>query len=159
MVAGLCACILPGIYLYAVFMVLPAVVLFEREVPISRCFRLFHRGFSTAIGRVATIFGIIVGVSLAGTAIGAVIGGVAGTTNATVDLGSPAQIGISLVTAAIAAVLSGAAYLVVNPLLLVTYADVRARVEPFATQMLVQGTVVPTTAYEYPPNAGWQGPA
>jgi hypothetical protein len=61
-VAGLCACILPGIYLYLALALVPAVYLFERVNPIARSWRLFHGNFGAVLGRVvivlATGFGI-----------------------------------------------------------------------------------------------------
>ena len=62
---GICACVLPAIYLSAVFMLLPAVVTFERGgSAISRCFKLFHQDLGASISRIATIAGIGIGIGV-----------------------------------------------------------------------------------------------
>jgi hypothetical protein len=55
---GLCACILPGIYLAFALCLVPFVVIFERgRNPIARSFQLIHSGFGPALGKVAALAG------------------------------------------------------------------------------------------------------
>ena len=140
---GLCLCLLPALYPIAVFTILPAVVAFERSNAIGRCFSLFNRSVDVAAGRIATILGISVVTSLVASIIGGVIERAAG---APTSLGMPidvaavstsVQIAVGIATTAVSVVLAAAVAVLTGPLILLTYADLRARVEPLSTQVLV----------------------
>lgn len=64
-VLGLCACILPGIYLYLAFSLVTAVYLFERTNPLGRGWRLFHGNFGAVLGRVLLVVAVGVSVNIA----------------------------------------------------------------------------------------------
>lgn len=134
MLCGTCACVLPGLYFGAVFLVLPAVVAFERGGVIVRCFRLFNAGLGPSLARVATVIGLTVGVALVAMVPAGIIDLVAtqvgsGTTGVAVG---------SIIAAGLAALAGGALAILTAPLTLTTYADMRARVEPLSTGVLAQ---------------------
>ncbi|GAA0722663.1 hypothetical protein Drose_08925 [Dactylosporangium roseum] len=152
--AGICACVLPAIYLAAVFMVLPAVVTFERTNVISRCFQLFHRDLGASVSRIATIAGISIGVGIVGAIIAQVVQlGFGGTQALTPDFetGGPmftttVVVGI-VVSSVISSVLAAAAAAFTAPLTLTAYADLRSRVETLSTATLAAeiGIATPST--------------
>ncbi|GIF71569.1 hypothetical protein [Asanoa siamensis] len=129
-----CLCVLPVFYVLAVFTVLPVVVAVERTSAISRSFSLFHRDLGASAGRVATIIGLSIGVTLLGSIVGVVaetmIAGAAPGTGGTV-------VGVLLSTL-ISAVLTAAVAILIAPLTLAAYADMRARVEPVNATMIAQ---------------------
>lgn len=127
---GLVFCFLPGLYVGAVMMVLPVVVLLERRNGIGRAFELFHADFGAAIGRIATIVGIMLAFGLVNGVLSSVL-----VTPGSLS-GEGVNIGLALTAAIISAVFSIASSIVVSPLLLTAYADMRARHEPFATAHL-----------------------
>lgn len=131
---GFCACIVPGLYFAAVFFVLAPVVAVERGNAIGRCFKLFHGDLGAALARIATIFGITIGVSVVAGVIGAVGGFVAPPATASTG----ALIATAAITAAVGAVIGGALRILTDPLTVAAYADMRARVEPLSSAMLAQ---------------------
>jgi hypothetical protein len=129
---GFCACFVPALYFAAVFTVLPAVVLFERGGVIVRCFKLFHGDFGSSIARVATVIGIAIAASLVSSSVGTIVYTVAHAWSAgTGGLVSGTVIG-TLFQVAITAALG----VLLTPLVLTTYADERARLEPLHTGIL-----------------------
>jgi hypothetical protein len=118
------ACFLPFFYVAAALMVLPVIVTLERGAGIGRGFTLFHADLGTSISRVATMSGLSLGgilvSALVGTVARAFVGGSAGT------------IGAALLNS-VAGLLLG---IILTPLLVTTYADMRARREPFSTAYL-----------------------
>ncbi|WP_238015945.1 hypothetical protein KZZ52_08565 [Dactylosporangium sp. AC04546] len=134
---GFCACILPGFYLIAVFLVLPVIVTFERTNVISRCFQLFHGDLGSSIARVATVWGISIGVAVIAGIIGQVIQvAFSGTESLTGNfettgpvLTAALTIGI-IVSSVFSAILTAAGSVLTAPLTLTAYADMRSRVEP-----------------------------
>ncbi|MDI6105295.1 hypothetical protein QLQ12_42610 [Actinoplanes sp. NEAU-A12] len=118
------ACILPIVYVAAAVMVLPVVVTLERGSGIGRCFSLFHADLGTSVARIATLFGIgtvaALALGLVGIVLEAGISGTAGVVGSTVANGMYAL----------------AAGLVLPPLLVTAYADMRSRREPFSTAYL-----------------------
>ncbi len=127
---GLICCILPGIYVILVLTVLSAIVLLERGNAVSRSFQLFHADFGSAIGRVATIVGIMLAFSL--------IDGVFSNALISADLGADSiNVGVAVGAAIISTIFSIISTIVVAPLVLTAYADMRARHEPFSTAYLV----------------------
>jgi hypothetical protein len=138
-VAALFACILPAFYVGAVFVLLPVVVLFESGNAISRCFSLFHNDFGAAVARIATLVGLGFGILLPFAAVTTAVTLVAyGSTFA--DPTAAVSTGAVVVDSVMGTVLSGVASLicgvVLTPLIVTTYADLRARREPFTTAHL-----------------------
>jgi len=124
---GLLFCILPGLYAIAAMAVLPVIVLLEPGNGIGRSFKLFHADVGASLGRLLTMFALAMGGGLAESAISAVIqaGSSAG----------PAAIGIVL-TALVSGAVSLASGVLLAPMYVTTYADMRARHEPFSTAYL-----------------------
>jgi hypothetical protein len=118
------ACFLPVIYVGAALMVLPVVVTLERGAGIGRAFSLFHADLGASVSRVATMFGL----SLAGLLTSAVIS----ATGAAV-IGGVAGLIVSRLVSGVAGLAIG---ILITPLLVTTYADMRARREPFSTAYL-----------------------
>lgn len=122
--ASLLMCVLPVFYVGAVLAVLTVVVTLEPGSGIGRCFAIFHADFGTSAARVATVLGIGVGSALvliiAGSTLEAGIGGTPGTVLSTL---LDAAYGL-------------AAGLVIPPMLVTAYADMRSRLEPFSTAYL-----------------------
>ena len=123
---GLLFCILPGIYFVLVLMTLTPIVLLERGQGIGRAFQLFHADFGAALGRVATVFGFYIAFAV-----------VEGIFTTVVDPLGTAGAGIALVQAFMSAGFSVASGVVLSPMILTAYADMRARREPFSTAYLV----------------------
>ena len=139
-VAAVLACIVPVFYVSAVFVILPAVVLFERGNAIGRCFQLFHADIGAAAGRVLTIAGLGVAAAVVFAAIGGVFAMLVQGSSflATSSTASDAAV---ITSSLVETVLTSAASLltgvVVTPLIVATYADLRARREPFTTAYLL----------------------
>jgi hypothetical protein len=127
---GLCLCIIPGLYVGAVLVVLPAVVLFERGGAIGRCFKLFNGNFGASLARVATIWGIGLVAALVGITISAIFSGVFGGT------ATNPSVAAEVAGSVVQVILTGALGVLLAPLTLTTYADMRARVEPLSTAVL-----------------------
>jgi hypothetical protein len=132
--AGVCACVLPAIYLHAVFVVLAPVVALERDNPISRCFRLFHGDLGASVARVATIVGIGIGGWLLGALVGAIGGSITDAETAT----TAALVTSQLIGSAVAVAISGVLRVLTDPLTVTAYADMRARIEPLSSGVLAQ---------------------
>lgn len=161
MVVGLCACILPFFYLFAVFLILPAVVTFERGSAIGRCFALFHRDLGGSISRVATIAGITIGAGVVGGIFSAVIESIAGAPTFTTsdarfsDLGATYIVAI-VVGSVVAELIVRTASVFTAPLTTTAYADMRSRVEPLSTATLAAEiglAPAATTEWTAPPPA------
>lgn len=132
---ALLMCVLPVFYVGAAFMVLPVLVTLERGSGISRAFALFHADLGTSIARVATVFALTtvlaVGLGAVALVLELTIGGTAG-----------------LVTAALWRGLHYlAAGLIVTPLLVTAYADMRSRLEPFSTAYLMPQPTTPPAGH------------
>lgn len=139
-VAAVLACLLPVIYVSAVFMILPAVVVFERGNAISRCFRLFHADLGSSVGRVATVAGLNIAASLILGALTLVVSLVvlgSGGFDATADVSSGGTTTVGVLTALLNGLYYFVSGIVMPPLLVAAYADMRARHEPFASASLV----------------------
>ncbi|GAA3338315.1 hypothetical protein GCM10020358_19990 [Amorphoplanes nipponensis] len=126
-------CFFPVIYVAAALAVLPLVVLLERGAGIGRCFQLFHADLGVSVSRIATLFGLSfassVVLNLLTTLVSVTIGGGLSAPNTTATV--------------INAILQGGYTLLAGvfliPLAVTTYADMRARREPFTTANLVPG--------------------
>jgi hypothetical protein len=123
-------CFFPVIYVAVALAVLPVVVLLERGKGIGRCFQLFHASVGASVGRIATIIGLSLAggvlLTLVTTVVDVTIGGSASTPNTTATvLNTIVEGGYTFVS-----------YVVLTPLLVTAYADMRARREPFTTAHL-----------------------
>jgi hypothetical protein len=118
------ACFLPIFYVGAALMVLPVVATLERGSGIGRSFALFHADLGTSVARVATMFGVSLGSLGVSAVIGAVLKAVVADPAAT--------IGATLLSGVTGLLLG----IILVPLLVTTYADMRARREPFSTAYL-----------------------
>nr|BFE74911.1 hypothetical protein GCM10020092_082120 [Actinoplanes digitatis] len=131
--AAVLACILPVFYVGAVFVVLPVVVLFERGNAVSRCFSLFHNDLGAAVARIATIAGLGLAISLpfivGSVALSLLLDGTAFT-------GTGGVIAASVTGSVLDGMGSLICGVVLTPLIVATYADLRARREPFSTAWL-----------------------
>jgi hypothetical protein len=148
---AVCLCILPIFYVLAIFTVLPIVVAVERTNAIGRCFTLFHRNLGPSAARTATIVGISIGVSV----VAAIFGGVFDAAGRAAVDGSGGVVVGSVIGSLFAAVLSGALAVLLAPLTLTAYADMRARVEPLNSAVIAQqlGIAVPASAWPAPPTS------
>jgi hypothetical protein len=126
---GFLLCLLPGFYVVIALYILPAVVLLERGQGIGRAFKLFHADFGASIARVATIGGLGLAFAMVENAFTSLIGGGFVTDE---PLTVPLAVAAGIVSVAIWV----ASAIVLAPMLLTAYADMRARREPFSTAYL-----------------------
>ncbi|SNY29396.1 hypothetical protein [Paractinoplanes atraurantiacus] len=113
-------CLLPGIYVAAVMVTLPVIILAERGRVIGRAFHLFHADFGASAARIATLFGVQLALGVAEGVVGIIAGlDPSGVTSIAVSVAFAIGTGVFLA-----------------PFLLTTYADLRARYEPFTTAQL-----------------------
>ena len=140
-IVALVACLLPVLYVAAVLMILPAVVVFERGTAIGRCFRLFHADLETAVLRAVGVIGLFVAVQIAVLVVLALINLLLGEIPAAVP-GTTGQAVVSVAGTGLAllpkTVVSTAATLVLIPFIVTAYADLRARHEPLTADVLVR---------------------
>ena len=124
-------CFFPVIYVGAALTVLPVVILLERGNGIGRCFQLFHARIGVSVSRIATIYGLSLAagmlLTLLTTIVDTTIGGSFTTPNTTA----------TVINAVLQSVYYFVTYLVLAPLLVTTYADMRARREQFSTAHLL----------------------
>jgi hypothetical protein len=137
-VAGICACIMPGLYFWAVFSVLAPVVAFERGGAIGRCFTLFHGDLGRSLARIATVIGIL----FAGTMVAALVAVVGDVFADPLTAPTPALVAAALVSTAIGVVVGGGLRVLTDPLTVAAYADMRARIEPLSSAMLAHEITV-----------------
>jgi hypothetical protein len=136
LVLSLVLCVLPVIYVGAVFTLLPAVVLFERTNAIARSFQLFHADLGSAIARIATLAAIGFGISL-------VFGAPTAILQAVAQAAAPgADVAVALVSGPLQGLEVVATGAFIVPMLVFTYADLRARREPFSGMQLAAATPV-----------------
>jgi hypothetical protein len=109
-----------------VFLILPVIVLVERGQGIGRAFQLVHADFGAAVARLATIVGLHIAFVL-----------VEGLFSAILDPATSSGPGVTVASAILSAGFSAATGVVMSPLLLTAYADMRARHEPFSTAYLI----------------------
>jgi hypothetical protein len=144
-VAGACACFLPSIYLAFAVSLFSFPVIFERgRNPIGRSFSLVHANFGPALGRVAMLAGVYIGiagaVSLASTLALRVVTGQQGSLFVPQPGQTPTLSGAALVTQIVSSVVQAAvgvplmAFLLVG--LMITYTQLRRNQEPITTQQL-----------------------
>ena len=124
-VVGLVFCLLPGFYVLTVVLVLPVIILLERGQGIGRAFQLFHADFGAALARIVTIIALYFGFAVVEMIFSAVLAPTEDPSTA-----------INVLMAIVSAAFSVATTVVVSPLLLTAYADMRARREPFSTAYL-----------------------
>jgi hypothetical protein len=133
-IGGVCACILPAFYFGAVFTILAPVVAVERGGAIGRCFKLFNRDVGASLARVATIGAIWVGGGLLAAVPAALGGAITDPASAT----TPALVISELVGTAVTVAISGVLRVLIDPLTVAAYADMRARVEPLSSSVIAQ---------------------
>jgi hypothetical protein len=122
-IAGLCACILPGLYVLFPLLLVGPVYLFERSNPLGRAFKLFHRNMGPLLGRLALLVAVVL--------MGSVVIGVFQSLGPSGGFGPGAAV-VAIVTAALYLPL----YLVMLVSLVVTYAEQRAREAPINSHQL-----------------------
>lgn len=128
---GLCACVVPGVYLVLALSMIAPIVVFERGEPaFTRSFRLVHSNFWPTVGRLL-LLGLAVGVVtyLISCVFGAATGVGAGLTAPTHQPGTLALV----VDVLFSALLSLPITLVEVAGVLVTYAELRGRQEPLTS--------------------------
>jgi len=135
---GYLACYLPGIYLYVALSLIVPIMAFERREGFTGSFRLMHSNFWPAAGRIGLLSLIVYAVSSVvngGTYVVFVI------VNAAVRAGQDRPSVIGIVIAAVmlsfllvvAAAVSFASQLLMQAGYLVTYAELRGRLQPDLT--------------------------
>jgi hypothetical protein len=135
---GSLACYLPGLYLYVALSLVVPIMAFERQGGFTESFRLMHSNFWPAVGRIGLLFLVVYALS------SAVNGGmyflfaiVSAVIRAGGDDGS--VIGVVLVLAMfllfliVAVAVSYVSQLVMQAGYLVTYAELRGRLQPGLT--------------------------
>jgi hypothetical protein len=129
---SLLLCVLPILYTATALAVLPVVVAVERTNAIGRSFSLFHGAFGPALARILTIGGIAVGVLFLFALISGIAGAAMGTVPAGARPGTTAivPLGVEITFSVIQSVLIAGLSVVLVPLWVLTYADLRARKEP-----------------------------
>jgi hypothetical protein len=122
---GVVFCIVPGIYVVVVLTVLAPIILLERGNGVGRAFQLFHANFGAALGRIATLLGLTFGIGILESIVSGLITPNGHTNAVAAVIAEFFSAGFSLVTS-----------LIVAPMILTAYADMRARHEPFSTAYL-----------------------
>ncbi|GIJ43878.1 hypothetical protein Val02_07640 [Virgisporangium aliadipatigenens] len=128
--------VLPSLYVGLVVLMLPAVVAFERgSAAVPRCFKLFHASFGTALARTVTLAVL----TLVGLLVAQVLGSLVAAMSAffVTDLDTLETL-ITVLAPTLTTLFGGVAAACTTPLLVATYADLRARAE---------GTTTPHLAY------------
>lgn len=128
---GLLFCVIPGLYLYMPFLMLAPVLLFERGQNLSRCFQLVHRDFGAALGMLATIVGMGVGVYLISSGIQWAV-----SFALVALLGTVGTYVASVISIIVSSVLAAGLAIFTIPLQTTAYASLRARLEPLSTGQL-----------------------
>lgn len=125
------ACFVPVIYVSAVITILPVVVLLERGQGIGRCFQLFHANFGVSVSRIATMMGLYfagsVVLALLTTIVSLTIGGSYESPNTTA----------TVINGILQCAYYFASGLVITPMVVTAYADMRAHREHFTTAHLI----------------------
>lgn len=135
--AALCLFYFPVFYVMAVFTVLPVVVAVERTNAIGRCFELFHRNLKVSLSRIGTIFGVSLTVSVVVGFLSVLIIGPWISVDAG-NLNWPAVVATGSVYVVVGLLMQLLLPLLVAPLSLTAYADMRARVEPVSATQIAQ---------------------
>jgi hypothetical protein len=127
---GACCLVVPGLYFGLLFstLLVPVVVL-ERRNAIGRVFSLAHRDLGVALSRMGTIFGLAFLLAVLSWVVSTVIelaGGGRGH----------ASFPVQLAAAVVAGLLTLCYQVLVGPMKVLAYADMRSRVEPVSARML-----------------------
>jgi hypothetical protein len=131
-VVGVLACLLPGLYLGLVFLLLPPVVAFERAGVFERCFQLFHGDLGAALARILTIGGLTVVAAIVAMIVESAVG-----LSPTDTAGTAGEVVLQAVgSLAVSAAVGAVAGVLIAPMAVVAYADLRARREPVSTPQL-----------------------
>jgi hypothetical protein len=124
---GLVLLVVPGLYFFAVLVLLVPVVAVERRVGIGRCFDIFRGHWRPAIARTGTILGLTLVLTTIGTSLFSSTGGILQA-----DPGAATSVAVLIIDSLLAAI-TGVATI---PLIVTAYADLRARTEPISTGQL-----------------------
>ncbi|KKK06329.1 hypothetical protein [Micromonospora sp. HK10] len=123
---GVCACLLPGVYVAFAVALFGPVYLFERQEPIGRAFRLFHQRFGMVLGRVALV--------LAALVVASVVKGILDLVNRALfgehPLDAPGSAVAAVLLTLVGTLLVVPGYLAQLVGLVVTYAEQRAHEGP-----------------------------
>ncbi|MFI5832067.1 hypothetical protein ACIA5A_00105 [Micromonospora sp. NPDC051300] len=123
---GACLCLLPGLYAGFAVALFGPVYLFERQDPVGRAWRMFHKRFGTVLGRVALVVCALLAASVLDFVVSMVSGAAFGT-DPTAEPGTAAgAVTLALIGAAVAA----PAYVAQLVGLVVAYAEQRAHEGP-----------------------------
>ncbi|QLQ38176.1 hypothetical protein [Micromonospora robiginosa] len=123
---GACLCLLPGIYAGFAVALFGPVHLFERQDPLGRAWRMFHRRFGMVLGRVALVVCALLAVSVLDFVVGLVSSAVFGTD----PTAAPGTAAGAVTLALIGTVLATPAYVAQLVGLVVAYAEQRAQEGP-----------------------------
>ncbi|MFI2710205.1 hypothetical protein ACH495_08760 [Micromonospora sp. NPDC018662] len=123
---GACLCLLPGIYAAFAVALFGPVYLFERQEPIGRAWRMFHKRFGMVLGRVALVMCALLAASVLDVVVGAVSGAAFGTD----PTSAPGTAVGAMALAVVGAALAAPAYLAQLVGLVVAYAEQRAHEGP-----------------------------
>jgi hypothetical protein len=118
--------------------VLPVVVAVERTNPIGRSFSLFHGAVGPALARILTIGGLYLVPALIIAAITAAVTAATGALPAGAPAGTPrlAPLGVEITMVAVQYAVLAVLAVVLVPLWVLTYTDLRARKEPTTSDMI-----------------------
>lgn len=123
---GVCACVLPGIYVGFAVALFGPVYLFERQDPIGRSFGMLHKRFGMVLGRVALVGAVLVGAAIVDGVLQAVSQFAFGLD----PMAAPGTAVGAVLLAVAGALLVVPSYLVQLVGLVVTYAEQRAQEGP-----------------------------
>ncbi|MDG4791488.1 hypothetical protein O7626_37300 [Micromonospora sp. WMMD1102] len=128
--AGLCACFLPGVYLAFATSLVGPIYLFERRNPIGRTFQLAHARFGMVLGRVAAVAAVVLGGGLVLAVLESIVTlGPAAATPGEM-FAPPAVSAVSVVSTLVSSVLGAPLQLALLVGILVTYTEQRGHEAP-----------------------------
>ncbi|MCW3839245.1 hypothetical protein ONA70_03925 [Micromonospora yasonensis] len=123
---GVCACLLPGIYVIFAIALFGPVYLFERQDPIGRSFGMLHRRLGMVLGRVALVVAVLIVAAL----VNGVLEAVSQLAFGVDPMDAPGTAVGAVLVAVLSAVVVTPAYLAQLVGLVVTYAEQRAQEGP-----------------------------
>lgn len=123
---GACFCLLPGVYAGFALALFGPVYLFERQDPIGRSWRMFHKRFGMVLGRVALVVCALIAASVLDFVVSAVSGALFGTD----PTAAPGTTAGAVTLAVLGAAVAAPAYLAQLVGLVAAYAEQRAHEGP-----------------------------
>ncbi len=125
---GLCACILPGVYLGLAMSLIAPIAVFERSQPaITRSFRLMHSRFWPSVGRLLLLAVVVGGY---GFVVNLVLSTVGGTAGLSAGQGSSPGFAVAFIVQLLESALFLPASVVGVAGILALYGELRARERP-----------------------------